>query len=533
MTLDIALQPKQQALYRLIEAEGLDVATTIGYGGALGGGKSGAVRRIQLARRFKYPRTNGVIVRRVFEELKRNHIDPLWLEYPELRRFYRVSDHELNLPNGSKLLFMYAETASEVQRKFTGIEFFDISVDQAEQFSEGELRHFKTRARWPGMRPGQCKTAFYFNPGGPGAEYLRRVLYLHQYRAAERASEFAFIQAYGWDNYEWFRGLGITEKDFYALSNDQRFELFISSTQYGRELNALPPALRAGHLMGSFESFAGQYFAGVWDEAKTILTIDEAERLIEPWWTRWTATDWGFAHHTAHLWFATGKIAPAAFESLFQTPADWPVDVVVVYRELIATETAEDDLARMMIERTPEAERPLVQHEFLSPDAFAKKGSANTVAEQFADVFARYRMPSPEPADNDRVGGWRLLYHGFKQSCALRGAERVTREMAESGPMLVISAACPTVIASAPLLIRDDRNLEDVLKTPTLADDVGDGLRYGYKSMLDPRTRAPKEIRAREIFASYQDPTARAIAMQRFEAAERARSSALRRPRGR
>ena len=103
----------------------------------------------------------------------------------------------------------------------------------------------------------------FFNPGGCGTEFLRRVFHLKQYHGKERASDYAFIQSYGWDNYEWMRGTGeISEREYYSLSNDERFQLFIERSQYGRKLNELPQSIRAGHLLGSFESFAGQYFSG-------------------------------------------------------------------------------------------------------------------------------------------------------------------------------------------------------------------------------------------------------------------------------
>jgi terminase large subunit-like protein len=519
-SLDLALQPKQEELYRLIEQKGLHVPTVLGYGGALGGGKSRAIRDIMLARRLQHAGTNGVIVRRVFDDVKKNHIDPLLAERPELRDWYRVSDHELLLPNGSRLLFMYAETTAEVERKFTGIEFFDIFVDQAEQFSEHELRTIKTRNRWPSASPGQCKTALFFNPGGCGTEFLRRVFYLKQYKTGERASDYAFIQAYGWDNWQWFAGV-IGQNEFYELKSEQRFELFITETQYGRELNALPASLRAGHLLGSFESFAGQYFAGVWDESKCIITAIQAERLIQPWWTRWTATDWGFAHNAAHIWFATGKVGPAQFQEVFGRDVEYPVDVVIAYRELVVNQVEEQDLAQMMVDLTPPAERRLIKREFLSPDAFAKRGSSNTIAETFDDVFRRAGLPSPQPADNDRVGGWRLLYGGFKQTCSLL-AENPVQNRSEH--MLVVSAECPQIIAGMPLLTRNSKDagkLEDVLKTDTIADDVGDAVRYGYKSMLDPRVKAPASVRALEVFEAAGSMTAKAMAMRQFTERER------------
>jgi hypothetical protein len=532
--LDIALQPKQLELARLMEAQGPNVATWLGFGGALGGAKSGAIRRIMLARRGKYPGTIGVIMRRVLADVKENHIQKFWEEFPELRRYYNATDFEIVLPNGSRIKFMYAENAQEVDRKFYGPEFFDIFIDQAEQFSERELRTINTRNRAPGAPDGLCKMGLFFNPGGCGTEFLRRVFWLKQYHDNERASDYAFIQSYGWDNYEWLRGTGeISEREYYELPDQQRFQLFIERSQYGRKLNELPPSIRAGHLMGSFESFAGQYFAGVWDESKCILGVSESEELIQPWWTRWTATDWGFAHNAVHLWFAAGTLSPQDFARRFNGSSEWPIEVVVVYRELVVNATAEADFATMMADLTPADERRTIRREFLSPDAWAKRGSANTVAEQLGDVFRRHGLPAAESADDDRIGGWRLLYNGFRQTCALRAAA-VDSERARQGPLLLISANCPQVISAMPLLTRDNIHpgkLEDVLKTNTIHDDVGDCLRYGYKSMLDPKSQAPREVQIQEIYHRYQDPHERAMAMRLFEHKQQQRRVLQRRPR--
>jgi hypothetical protein len=61
--------------------------------------------------------------------------------------------------------------------------------------------------RAPGVAPGHCKRIYTFNPGGIGTNYLRRIFHLRDYHENETAADFLFIQAYGWDNYEWFRGV--------------------------------------------------------------------------------------------------------------------------------------------------------------------------------------------------------------------------------------------------------------------------------------------------------------------------------------
>lgn len=555
MLVDLALQPKQMDIARHVWAEGENAPTKLGFGGPRAGGKSGGIRRLMLGRRMKLPGTVGFIVQRTFPKLYENHIVRFRQEWPEFNDVYNVQNKEYALPNGSRIAFKHCEHPHDVEEFSRGPEAMDIFVEQAEQFTEKELQMLSTPNRSPGAPMGRCKTGYFFNPGGPGTEYLRRIFWTRKFQKQETPEDFAFVRACGWDNFEWFRGqVPIDIHEFYAMPElcwlcDRdlktredgvrdccRFQLFITSTTEGRKLNGLTPSLRMGELLGSFERFSGQYYAGVWDENTCVISPSEADRLIQPWWTRWVSTDWGFAHHCCHLWFASGKLSPDQFKKFFGQDAEWPVEVVVCYRELVTSETAEDDLARQMVSMTPPSERPLIRDHWLSPDAWAKRGSANTVADQFLPILRAAGLPGPDRADDDRVGGWRLLYQGFKQAGAFRSS-KVTKEMAQVGPMLLISANCPEVMGSVPLLIRDEDNLEDVLKTPSLADDVGDSLRYGYKSQIDPRSKAPRDARAKEVYDSFVGETAetmtnRALAMKKFAVEER-KTTRVGRPRWR
>lgn len=540
MKFKFVLQPKQLELAKFAQASGRDAATVIGYGGALGGGKSGAARRIMIERRYKNPGTRGIIIRRVWSDLRDNHIEPFFREFPELREHYAVGNKEIILPNsgGSSIGFLHAETAGDVDRQFAGPEYFDIMVDQAEQFTEAELMKIRSRNRWPGGGQGVCKFFLFFNPGGPGMEYLRRVFWTRQYRDNETPSDYRFIHAFGWDNYQWFTHL-MSQGEFYKLSSDERFNLFIADTQYGKHLDSLPPSLRLGHLLGSFEHFSGQYFAGAWDEQKCVLTPQQVQQIVRPWWTRWMAQDWGFGDHDCHLWFAAGKLSPELWVKYFGGSCDWPMNVCVVYRELVVAARAEADLATDIVSLTPAFERKTMQRFFLSQDAFgqrAKQSGANTVGQQFAETMSRHGLPQPEPADQDRVNGWRFLYACFRQA-QLRGCN-FDQERAQQGPALFVSADCAELISSIPMAIRDDKNPEDVMRVAgVLWEDCTDALRYGAKSMMDPQSKAPREVRAKEVYNSIQGNdgdamTARAMAMRKFEVDNPARP-VLGRPRWR
>ena len=286
-------------------------------------------------------------------------------------------------------------------------------------------------------------------------------------------------------------------------------------------MRALDASKRLGELFGSFDQFSGQYYASVWDEETCVLSVNEAQSLIQPWWPRICSQDWGFGHNNANLWGAIGKLSPDRARDL-GVETEWPIDVIVVYRELVVSETGEEDLAREIVRLTPQDERKLIGSYWLGPDAWAKRGSADSVADQIGSVLALHGFPTPQPANNDRIGGFRLLYNCFQRNQWRKGAP-VLREASKTGPMLLVSSACPQVISAIPLAIRNPDRLEDVLKVETIGDDVIDCLRYMGMSHISPRSKAPREVRAREVFESHENPTDRMIAMKKFSLAEKKR----------
>lgn len=542
MPIELILQPKQLELGKLVYKTGPDAATWIGGGGARAGGKSGGLQRIMLDRRQQRPGTDGCIVRRVWDEVKRNHVDEFMRQWPELRDCWRAGDHEFRLLNGSRIVFAYAENQQEVDRKFWGVQYYDIFVDQAEQFSEYELQIIHTCNRWPDAALGECKTALFFNPGGVGTEFLRRIFAQKRFIGGERPNDYAFVHLFGWDNFVWFAGLGYTAKQFYAMSSVQRFEIFVDSTAEGRKLNALPQSLRAGHLLGSFDSFAGQYYAGVWDESKLILTAQQEAKLIQPWWPRWMGHDDGFVHHAAVGWATGGKVAPKVFHDVFGVVIDEAVEVWILYRDYAIQETEQGELVRQCVAQMDDQEKKQMKRYFLSVDAWEKDSKGHSTADTINQELRVAGLPWAEQAANGRIGGWRFLYAMMKKTAdVLAGKMAPTRQdddyEGEAGgyslktPLFFVCSRCTDTIEAIPMLIRDTKHpgrAEDVWKQPTKADDVGDMDRYLMYSMHSVGLQAPLSVRAQELYDSMEGQTmhSKGMTMIRFEAEhKRGRSS--------
>src|SRR5260370_25836308 len=99
---------------------------------------------------------------------------------------------------------------------------------------------------------------------------------------------------------------------------------------------------------------------------------------------------------------------------------------------------------------------------FLSPGAFADRTSESPIAEQLGDVLVVNGLQGPAPADDDRIGGWQLMY-----------------QMMESN-VWVITENCAKLIECIPQLVRDERRREDIRKVE--GGDPADAARSGLVS---------------------------------------------------
>jgi hypothetical protein len=232
------------------------------------------------------------------------------------------------------------------------------------------------------------------------------------------------------------------------------------------------------------------------------------EITLEPWWTRWISIDWGFEHPSAVLWHSAA-----------------PDGCIVTYREFVQNHLSPRMLAAAIAEKNRGDRIGAI---YLSPDAFAQRTSADTVAGQLASALEIEGLPHPEPADNDRIGGWMLMYELLREDAWL------------------ITANCTQLIETLPTLTRDTEDIEDVLKCA--GDDVCDAARYGIKSRMDPARgpfsgpysgafgrplsgAAAVDYAARADRITAEDPTSRAIWLRKAEHDARRKTHPARAPR--
>lgn len=496
--LQIFLQPKQLELLNLVENS---PATWIGDGGSRGGAKSYSIDAVMLLRRLTYPATRGCILRRTWDLVRENHVEKMKLHWPWLIPFWHASDHEFVLPNKSTITFRFAETEKDVDGMI-GKEYMDFFVDQGEAFSEREHSTMKSCTRWTGVPDSRCKYVIAFNPGDIGHAFLKRIFYDHAYRGVckdcdqggyfkagavcercksshikldELAVDYTFLQVFGWDNVEWSRDAlkadNLTAFDYYhRFTNDQRFDYYVTRSAYGRDMNAKPPAIRIGWLLGRMDKFGGQYF-DVFSESRHVHHC-----APEPWSNCWLGIDWGFGHDSACEWLAqTGQKR------------------TVVYREFCAAGRSPRALAQEISDRTPPSERQMLKRIYLSHDAFARRDERETIAAQMGIIFRQNQLPWPLMASRDQSNrrpsfGGTLIYDML------------------AADELVIDPSCEKLISTLPMISRDKDNLEKTVGFE--GDDSYKALVYGLLDRMQPSEK-PREMEVREEAERIPDKMAR------------------------
>jgi phage terminase large subunit len=441
------------------------------FGGAAGPGKSRALLEEACLQAWEVNGADTLLLRRTFPELEasllsqfRRHILPQWRDVPGFR--FNESEHIARWPNGSTTRFGYCSSEKDVYQ-YQGGEFLFIGVDELTLFTLGMWQFLTSRNRCAvaGTFPNMAGAS---NPGNIGHVWVKS-LWIEKKPAPgmERPQE------YDAKEYDFIRAR-IEDNPIYA-----------EDASYNKTLESLPAALFRAFKLGDWDVFAGQYF-DIWNYAENTVLRKDVE--IKPWWPSWWSIDWGYAHPcSAHRHWRDG-------------------DIVYTGKEVFDVEMSEDEIGERLINasRGPDGKVEKISAVFLSPDAFAKRTSQNTIAERLGEVLHRGGLPRPAHADNDREGGWRLMY-----------------EMLRARMWFIFRDECPKLIECLPTLIRDGDKLEDILKVDQgegqIGDDAADDCRYGLKTMLNPRA-TPIDVINRARLAEVPDRHARAMLALRLNA---------------
>jgi hypothetical protein len=455
------------------------------FGGAAGPGKTRALLMEAIRQALKVDGCDTLLLRRTYQELESSLLAYFRRDVPQtLYRNYNESKHIVTWNNGSTTRFGYCRSDNDVYQ-YQGAEFLFIGIDELTHFTLKQWQFLSSRNRCVDQN-AFCSMAGATNPGNIGHAWVKALWVDHVPPPA-----FERPELYNPADYDFIR----------ARLDDN--PIYAQDAEYRRTLETLPEHLRRAFLEGDWNVFAGQYF-DVFDYGRH--TARPQDIRLEPWWPRWVSIDWGFQHPSAVYWHcavpsvtgvpcsvsrensageyskehsragdshaARGRLSASDADSIAR---DWAANAgseglhgaritghgsrIVTYREFVQSGLSPRMLAQAIAERSG---RERIEEVFLSPDAFAQRTSEASIAEQLGDVFIANGLPRPAPADDDRVGGWQLMYQLLQDDSWL------------------ISEDCAELIDCLPLLVYDERDHEDIRKVE--GDDPADSARYGLVS---------------------------------------------------
>lgn len=438
-TLDLGrAQPKQTLFLK-------DKHRHIAYGGARGGGKSWAVRTKSKLLAFRYPGIKILIVRKTYKELQNNHIEQLTAELAGFAKYNR-SDKMFRFPNGSTISFGYCANEGDLGQ-YQGAEYDVVFIDEAGQLQESWIRKINLCVR--GTNGFPKRTYYTLNPGGPGHAYFKRVFVDRNFNPDEDPDDYFFIQAKVEDN----KVLMDTQPD------------------YLRELENLPPTLRAAWKDGRWDVYEGQFFEDFRDDPEHYQDR-RWTHVIEPFeipdgWTICRSYDFGYGKPFSCAWWAV----------------DYDGTIYRIMELYGCTRTPNEGVKWTPDKQFEEIHKTEMQHPWLKGKTII--GVADPAiwdasrGESVADTAARYGVFFT-PGDNERIAGWMQCHYRL--------------QFDEDGyPRMYVFNTCRAFIRTIPTLIYDEHRAEDL--DTKMEDHVADEWRYFCMSRPIKPIRAVKEPR--------------------------------------
>ena len=426
-----------------------------GYGGARGGGKSWVARTkaVLLANRYGRPDkySEGIkicIVRRTLVDVRNNHIVPLKILLNGIAK-YNQTERTFYFPNGATIHFEYYDNEGHADH-FQGVEYDVIFIEEATQMPEEWIKIIAASCRGANKFP---KRIYYtMNPGGPGHSYFKRIFIDRIYKDGENPDDYEFVQAKVTDN-----------KVLMEMNPD--YLIFLKN---------LPPKLRDAWLYGSWDIYSGQYFSEFlndpdhYEDRHWTHVIDPIP--IRKHWTIYRGLDWGYFRPFSVGWYAVDEdgimyrfkelygVQKSGNESLANEGVGWPPEQV--FRKIYEIESTDPDLKGKQITG-------------IADPAIFQSQTGTSIADTGIDCGIYF-----QPGDNTRLPGW--------MQCRYR------LQFNEDGiPRFQVFNTCKEFIRTIPLLMHDERNVEDLQSESE--DHIADEWRYvSMANVISPIVAEPK-----------------------------------------
>lgn len=430
------------------------------YGGAAGGGKSDALIAEAL-RQVEIPHYKGLILRKTFPQLS-ELIDKSLSLYPKAYpgAKYNSTAHTWTFPSGAKIIFgSLNHTQDKINYQGKAYDF--IGFDELTHFTLEEYMYLYSRNRpnGPGTRVYIRATT---NPGGIGHGWVKERFITPAPPMTTIQTEVEVSRPDG------SRALMKRSRVFVPATVFDNKKLLENDPNYLANLAMMPEAEKNALLYGSWDSFDGQVFTE-WKNDPAHYDDQRFTHVIRPFsipkdWKIYRGFDFGYAKPFSVGWYAVDHEGRLYRIKEFYGCTGTP-NVGVRYEPAkIAGEI-----------KRAEQDDPMLRGRKIigiaDPSIFDESRG-----ESVARMMERQGVYW-EPGDNTRIAG-KMQYH-YRLAFDKEGI-----------PMFYTFSTCKHFIRTIPVLVYDQRHVEDV--DSSQEDHIYDECRYVFmEHPISPRQNEP------------------------------------------
>lgn len=440
-------------------------ANDILFGGAKGPGKSFLIRFAHIMWGIEAPGYQGYIFRRIWEDLKQNHLEGptsfgIMLAKMEESKHCRILSHEIRFWNGSRIFLRHLQLEKHVL-KYQGPEMHGFSLDEMTQFTEKQIKYLQGSLRLGKWRPprhmaGQFPRQLHgANPGGISHTFVKkRYVDLGAYRISKPTK---YIR-----------------RQFIPASNTDNPDLLRNDPGYLDRLEDMGDLVLVRAMKeGDWKVALGSMFGEAWRETKNGKPWHVMPNARIPYgWDLWRGGDDGFSSPLAYYWFAQDPLRKTIYviDELFGSN---------IQPHKAAELTIERDLLLPMIHDGQYVTNPEILTGMLDSEAFSKEGTGEheiTRGDQMNALGARWRKVEKWPGSRvARVKNFHRLLAPNKLSANV--------DFPDGRPGIVFFEKCVNAIEQIPTLPRSPNDPEDI--DPKFPHDHSfDGVTYGCQYRL-------------------------------------------------
>lgn len=493
-TPDYIPQERQKLLHQT-------AATLIFYGGAVGGGKSHAIRWDLILWCLTVPGVQCYLFRRTLGELEDNHIKAIQQELPDMIGSYNETRKKFTFVNGSAILFCYCEREQDVKR-YQGSEIHVLGIDEASHLTETQITYLIGRNRLGGfqkkvpknLRHALPRAVFGSNPGGPGHDFLKR----------------NFVTVCEPEQLFW----NPTFRNKKNAEDKGRLSIFIPARMrdnkyldenYSGNLAGLPEELRRAYEEGDWDAVVGQ-----------ALPVERSRHMVRNFspprhWTHFMSMDWGTGKPFSVGWYCVSD--GAVLRGRDHWPDIYlPAGAVIRYAEMYGWNGKADQgcrkdartVARDIREREKAANMPAMDYRVADSSMWAQYDGPSAAENMMNEAGFSLRRSKKDRERN------------YSEILARLSGNPLVREngKTEEHPMFFVAAGCVHFWRTVPILTLDEN---DPNKGPDtkLEDHIYDEVAYAlrsrpYVSTEDDRWEEEWGQAAREALKQTVDPYATA-----------------------